>query len=744
MKKKLVFLCAIVSVIVLALFALSACDASSIDYDTELLQNGDFEDTSDTDGGFVFTGWSVGDEWNDDTSDYQRVNAASNDPESVGTQYLSLSNSKAGYAWLYQEVRVERREIYVISVDIKVSGTVTAGSNDTYKGAYVTFLENVDYIFSEVTRSAGDNGSNGWETHTFYVRPLNTDYLTIALCLGKEGETSTGTAYFDNVSMMKTESAPEGVTVTDFKKATVARYNSDAAGIAFVTVLSIATAALFVGAFVALRKLYAKEDVFVNFDGTSAAVGGVPAYAAKGKKGAKAASVPVLKNCFFVAAMIMIGAFLVRLILLLTTRGFGGETLLDLDLARYLAEHGVGNVYADAANGTLSNGNIATMSPGAMYILALVGLIGGSLDNAGLSVLLRMVGVLADMATVAMIYFYARKYAGDKIATVAAALYALIPAAFIMSGMSGGFESVLIALLVGAMIALTAKNYIAVYAISAFAAVLDLRALALAPVMLVYMGYMYYRDDENLRAFGKNRAIIVFGLVGSFVLAWLLTLPVALPHLKDNAFYGFEMIANQMLNNTVFVDNAFGFYGMVGLNQRGFNRAASILNFIFILVLEVYICSLYFKRRNRQELLLLGSYALAMIATFTLKIDYTYLFLSVALGLIYAAVAGEKRVFMVTGGYSLLSAICLGMLVKNSGFAAAAATGYIVDFERTGADFIIFGVLTVLLSLYYSYVVYTVTYSGKIVDIKPLSRPLGKAIGSSVKGFFATFKKDAD
>ena len=162
MKKKLVFLCAIVSVIVLALFALSACDASSIDYDTELLQNGDFEDTSDTDGGFVFTGWSVGDEWNDDTSDYQRVNAASNDPESVGTQYLSLSNSKAGYAWLYQEVRVERREIYVISVDIKVSGTVTAGSNDTYKGAYVTFLENVDYIFSEVTRSAGDNGSNGW------------------------------------------------------------------------------------------------------------------------------------------------------------------------------------------------------------------------------------------------------------------------------------------------------------------------------------------------------------------------------------------------------------------------------------------------------------------------------------------------------------------------------------------------------------------------------------------------------
>ncbi len=744
MKKKFVSICIIVLVLVLALFVLSACNPQSAEYDTELLSNGGFETTTSTESSFVFDGWKVSDSWNDSSSDYQRVEASSNDPETAGSYYLSISNTAASYAWLYQSVEVERRQIYKVSVDIKVSGTL---STDTGRGAYVTFLENVDYIFSEVKKSAGDNGKNGWETHTFYVRPLNTDYLTIALCLGKEGETCKGTVYFDNASMTKVQSAPDGVTVTDFRKSTVARYNSDAAGIAFVTVLSILTVALFVAAFVAVRKLYARSDAFVNFDGTTT-VGGAAEPAQNGKnrrrKSAKATpakvAAPVWKNCVFVAAMIMLGAFLVRLILLLTTYGFGGETTLMADLARYLAKNGVGNVYADAANGVLSNGNIATMSPGTVYILAIVGLIGGSLDNVGLSILLRMVGVLADMATVAMIYFYGRKYAGDKLAVVYASLYALLPVVFVMSGMANTFEAVLVALMVGAMISLVEKKYIATYVIMAFAAVLDIRALALAPIAVTYMGYMYYRDDDNLRAFGKNRAIIVFGLIGAFVLAYLLTLPVAINHLGENAFYGFEMIANQMLNNSIFVDNAFGFYGMVTLNQKGFNQAAAILNLLFILVLAIFVCSLYFKKRNRHEVLLLASYMLAMVATFTLKVNYTYLFLSIALGIMYAMVAGEKRVYGVMGGYALLSMLCVGLLVRNAGFATSS-TGFFVNFETTGADFIVFSVFTVLLTAYYTYVVYNITNSGNVVDIKPLSRPLGQAIGSSVRGVFDTFKR---
>ena len=346
------------------------------------------------------------------------------------------------------------------------------------------------------------------------------------------------------------------------------------------------------------------------------------------------------------------------------------------------------------------------------------------------------------MAVVAMIYFYGRKYASDRIAVLFAALYALLPITFVMSGVAGTFESLLVALMVAAILCLVEKRYIFVYLFMTLAAVLDLRALALAPLAVTYMGYMYYRDDASLKKFGKNRAIIVFGLIGSFVLAYLLTLPVAINHLGENAFYGFKMMINQYANNQIFVDNAFGFYGMVALNQKGFSSAASILNLLFILVLAIYVCSLYFKKRNRQELILLASYMLAMVAVFTLKVTYTYLFLSIALGVIYTMVSGEKRMYGIVGGYGILSFLCVGLLMKNSGYVSAISEGFFVNFETTGADFIIFSIFAVLLTLYYSYVVYNITNTGKVVDIKPLSRPFKEEIKEGFQNFVNVFKKD--
>lgn len=42
--------------------------------------------------------------------------------------------------------------------------------------------------------------TDGWVTLTFYVRPVNTDYLTIALSLGAEDAECVGRVLFDNVS----------------------------------------------------------------------------------------------------------------------------------------------------------------------------------------------------------------------------------------------------------------------------------------------------------------------------------------------------------------------------------------------------------------------------------------------------------------------------------------------------------------------------------------------------------------
>lgn len=740
MKKRLVSICVIVLVLVLALFVLSACNDGRTAVDTELISNGDFSSYTSGDNGFTIDGWTLGGEWDEDVdSPYGRqpVSSDSDLYEDHGSYYIYLdTDGESGWVYLSQEVAVDRGAVYRVSVDVRVP-SLTGGKDDTFRGVYVTFLENPDYFFREQKTT-----TDGWMTLTFYVKPLNTDYLTLALSLGAEDEQCEGRAYFDNVSMMRVDpsAVPEGTTVYDFRMSQIARYNRDLSGTLFVTFLTIFSAAAVVCAYVLIKKAYAKTDVFVNFDGTDASA---PSYAAgkgKGKTHAKAMSGKWWMKCFFVAGMLMLGTFVLRLIFLLTMYGFGGEMDATVELARWLASHGVGDVYANASN--FANIDVTVMAPGAMYILAIIGAMGQNLTADGVSVLIRMVGVLADMAVVAMIYFYGRKYAGDKVSVIAAALYAVLPVALVMSGMSNTFVSLLLALMVAAVLLLVEKKYLAMYAVMALATVLDIRALALAPIAVTYMGYMYYRDDDSLKKFGKNRAVMVFGLIGAFVAVYLLTLPVAVGHLGENAFYGMRMIANQMINNQIFVDNAFGFYGMATLNGQGFNNTASILNLVFILVLVVYICSLYFKKRNRHEVLLLASYTLAMVSVFTLKVTYTYLFMTIALGLLYAIISGDKRVFGVMGGYAILSFLCVGLIVKNSGFASIVSDGMIVDFERTGADFIVFSVFTVILTLYYSYVVYNITNTGKIVDIKPMNKSFGTALKDGFRSVADVFKKD--
>ena len=745
MKKRIVSICVIVLVLVLALFVLSACNDGRTVAGTELVSNGGFESYVSASGGVTLDGWSISySDGIDAPYSRQPINSDSSLYEDHGTGYVILTtDGDSGWVYLSQEIAVDRNAIYLVSVDVRVT-SMTPGGDE--RGAHIAFLENPDAYFKGKSTT-----TDGWDTISFYVRPINTDYLTLTLAIGSDGNECEGTAYFDNVSMMRVEesSVASGSTVYDFRMSQIARYNRDLSGTLFVTFLTLFCAAAVVCAYVIIRKAYARSDVFVNFDGTPFDAP-KPSAPGKGKGKSKASgthgrSVAAANgkwwtSCWFVAGMLVLGTFLVRLIFLLSMYGFGGEMDATVSLARWLAANGVNNVYANASNFT--NIDVTVMAPGTMYILAIMGAMGQNLTADGISVLIRMVGVLADMAVVAMIYFYGRKYAGDRLAVVAAALYALLPVTIVMSGMSNTFVSLLVALMVAAVLLLVEKKYIAMYAVMALATVLDIRALALAPIAVTYLGYMYYRDDANLKKFGKNRATIVFGLIGAFAAVYVLTIPVAVGHFDENAFYGMRMIANQMINNQIFVDNAFGFYGMATLNQQGFNNTASILNLVFILVLVVYICSLYFKKRNRQEILLLASYTLAMVAVFTLKVTYTYLFMSIALGLIYAMVSGEKRVYGVMGGYALLSFLCVALIIKNSGFATIVSDGMIVDFERTGADFIVFSVFTVLLSLYYSYVVYNITNTGKVVDVKPLYKSLGTAVKDWFRSVADVFRKD--
>ena len=106
-------------------------------------------------------------------------------------------------------------------------------------------------------------------------------------------------------------------------------------------------------------------------------------------------------------------------------------------------------------------------------------------------------------------------------------------------------------------------------------------------------------------------------------------------------------------------------------------------------------------------------------------------------------ISGEKRMFGILGGYSVLMFLNLGQLMSNSGFVASttyfndlfrgSTTAYFVNFETTSPDFIIFSVLAVLVTLYYAYVSYSISNDGKRVDIPAMPKPFHTTVAEWCK-----------
>ena len=711
MKKRSIFIGALVLVFVLALFAFTACNNAESQEGVNLVTNGDFSN---------FTSQNKFEGWTTSSSSVTFARVQRSDSESTDN-VLKIENKSAGYSYLKQTIKVEVNKIYKVSVDIKIDADLS-----TKPGAYIAFLENVDHKF--VTH---EKKLNGFVTSTFYVKPKNTDYLTIALCLGSETSKCKGTVYFDNVEVSRVESAPSGVEVRDFRKAKTVNTNVDVNGICFTVLMSAFGVALLCSAYVLIRRLYARRDAFVDFGKTTV----------YDKKSTTLTTKWYQSNAF-ILSMILLGAAALRLVILLTMYGMGSEMGNVLTIARkYL---GVNNGVFNFAEKMAAANTTVTYSPGVIYILAVLGFVGQGLNDASLSILLRLINVIADLAVVAMIYFYGKKQVGNKLATIYASVYAMLPFALLMSGHAGTFESLLIALVVGALILTVNKKYISTYFVMTLAAVLDLRALAIAPIIVAYFVYMYIKDNDDKKKFTANRAKIAFGLPACFVLAYALTIPCAIHQIAaGDAFYGFKMMMGQMTNVNYFVKNAFNLYGMVAMNGKSSQKSVNILNLIFLLVLEAYVISLYFKNRNKQELLLLASFTFAVIAVFTIKVTYTYLFLAIALAFIFTMVSGDKRMYFVMSGMSLLGFLNYAQLMNQSGFVKSGViSSAITNFETTGAFYITFCVITVLLIGYYAYVSYSITNNSKIVDIKAMPESVGKTLSSFFKGIGAKLKKE--
>ena len=149
MKSKKLLIVTLIALI--ALVALVGCDSNKVDYDTEIVGNGGFENYTSQDA--IADNWTI----NPGTT----VNWIRNDSQSseydssLGKRYLRFNLSTSGFYYISQKVKLEKNAIYKITAYVKVD-SVNGSAGVFINGA----VDTVGILVSEATE--------GWKEYTEY------------------------------------------------------------------------------------------------------------------------------------------------------------------------------------------------------------------------------------------------------------------------------------------------------------------------------------------------------------------------------------------------------------------------------------------------------------------------------------------------------------------------------------------------------------------------------------------------
>ncbi len=499
------FLICLVVIAVLA-FVLTGC---SHKIDNELLSNGNFE-TINQDNNRL-------DNWEfvyidkdgkaDKTKNFKTEKTAtgSNEQQLYGDRYISITTSDYATAYLKTSIRLYAGQKYRLKFDYNVSGTITSqSSNTTAVKGYFGFLEDKNFTPFNVS------SSNGWQQgHEIYFTPRQSAKYTFVAGIGRQDlGGATGTIEFDNISIQAVKDLPLGVEAVKLTPGSAVTDN-EVGGVVYTVLLCLFGVALVVGAYYAIRKLQTNKKYTDNeplFDEVAVSENNKQedntsddskdAKIVKKKKTAKEWFEPSNLKKVFTSPMAvfiytLVSAFIVRFILVLTVFGMG-DTITDYaEIALTIAQDGPSKLYG------IHNTYLPT---GWLYLLGFFGVIGNAAEftanSIGLSMLIRIPNIIADLAVCYMIYKMLASNYNFKYSSVIAGIYALLPAMFTQSVVWGMNISVSMAFLVAMINFMVEKKHVYVPIMYTLGLMFNNFMLIALPVVIGYEIYYCIKDRK--------------------------------------------------------------------------------------------------------------------------------------------------------------------------------------------------------------------------------------------------------
>ena len=659
------FVLIIVCLLLVAL-CFTACESAfSSEVGENILTNSDFE-------GNTTEGWTAVRSEND-TTDPTLKKTQGDYENDVGTYYLSITASD--YSGYTQTISVEKNTNYYLSAKVWLTSAISSSEDKAELcGAYVAI--DTDYTLVNALQKSK---TNGWQTIGVYFNSGSRSSVTVRFGVGTENYHANGTANFDSISLMKVESVPaeEQQLVTVLAGGEAGSYDADYRmnkdGKLFMILAAVLGALCLYAAYAAFRTMMGRKNAFLTPEMQNE-------------------KVSFFKSSAFILIICELLAFAVRLILINFV--YGGSTLGGyVSDAAALTDLGAAKYYFDEK----------VFTPiGSLYVLWMMGALASPLNlvtgSMGFAIFLKIPAVLADLVIVFLIYYLANRKYNQYISAVFAGIYAIFPLFFFLSAGWGAYASIGVLFILLSFTSILDKKYIASIVYYAVALLFMTEALLLAPLLLVYLGYVFFKSDDYKMGISIALTSAIIGL-------YLIGIPFILTHFTSgHPFIILERYCQSFSAHAGFVENAFTVYGLFGLGAAAANTASVVFNWIFVIAMLLVTILAYFKSKSRLDLILLAAFTFIFTFIMTSASDTLLIYPALVLLLVYGLFTGDRRVLKAFGGFSLMTLLNTSYTMLIGGYFGASANSAIVMMTAADPVLIIFSIANVLLLGYLAYV----------------------------------------
>ena len=586
--------------------------------ETNMIYNPDF---SSLDSSLLPEGW-YRDMWYTDAGvSYLEVSDISADGSCI-----KVVNASENDARFCQDIVVEPDTLYEIRCLARAEGIPEGGI-----GANISIKDTFSY-----SANIYDTGGE-WVELVMYGR-TGADQTLLTLCarVGGYSSLNTGSAWFDSFEMRPADSVPAGYTELSF--AAIGSSGGDSSETADETEPERYTEAWLLAAF-----------------------GIALAFAALCRKSGRLPSEGRSARIIFVCALS--AALVIRLAIAFLVRGY--NTDINCFTAWSELMHAMGPA------GFYSSKYFCDYPPVYMLMLGLVSILrslfGISYQSAAHIALIKLVPILFDLGLAALIYAFARRRAGERIALMLGLVCALNPASIVDSAAWGQIDSVFTFFTILGAVYLSEGRYSRALPSIALAMLIKPQALLFAPLGLAAL-------IVDISRAGNRKKSLIDAFVGLGIALAMLLLAgfIFHPDGMGPVEWLVSLYSGTMNGYPRFTVNAFNLYELIGLNwaELSSNSGLAVLAWVLFALAYLYSFFIYFRSGRRSTLFISAAALIMLICAFSPMIHERYVYPALILLLMAYACERDWRL-LVSLGLLSVTLFMNEMLVLQGGMTAA-------------------------------------------------------------------------